>query len=47
MDKDKAIKIVGTVVTLIGFGISVIQKQLDDKKLESIVQKEVQRQLDK
>ena len=42
---EKTVKIIGTVVTLVGFGISIIQKQLDDKKLEEMVRKEVQRQL--
>lgn len=45
MNKDKTIKIIGTVVTLVGFGISIIQKQLDDKNLEEKVRKEVERQL--
>lgn len=47
MDKNKAIKIVGTVVTIVGFGITFIQKQLDDKKLEELVKKEIQKQLNK
>lgn len=46
MNKDKTLKIVGTVVTLVGFGITFIQKQLDDRKLEDLVKKEVQRQLE-
>lgn len=45
MNKDKTIKMVGTIVTLVGVGISLIQKQLDKKNLEDIVQKEVQKQL--
>lgn len=45
MNKDKTIKMVGTIVTLVGVGINIIQKQLDKKTLEDIVQKEVQRQL--
>lgn len=45
MNKDKTIKIIGTVVTLVGFGISIIQKQLDDKNLEEKVRLEVERQL--
>ena len=46
MNKDKTIKGVGLAITLIGFGISIIQKQLEDKKLEDIVRKEVQKQLE-
>ena len=45
MNNEKTVKIIGTVVTLVGFGISIIQKQLDDKKLEEMVRKEVQRHL--
>lgn len=47
MNQDKVIKIVGTVITIVGFGISIIQKQLDDKKLEDLVAKQVQKQLEK
>lgn len=45
MNKEKTIKLVGMVITIIGFGIGIVQKQLDDKKLEDLVQKEIQKQL--
>lgn len=45
MNENKTIKIIGLACSVIGFGITLIQKQLDDKKLNDIVAKEVAKQL--
>ena len=46
MKKDTTLKIVGFACTAIAFAVSVVQKKLDDQKLESIVSEEVQRQIE-
>lgn len=46
MNKDKTIKLIGTAISLVGFGISLLQKQLDDRKLQDLIKKEVQKQLE-
>jgi hypothetical protein len=38
-------KILGVVVTIAGVGISMLQKKIDDDKLQEIVKKEVENQL--
>ena len=45
MNENKTIKIIGLACSVIGFGISLIQKQLDDRKLNDLVAKEVAKQL--
>lgn len=45
MDKEKVVKILGASVAILGFVAKIMQSQLDDKKLEKMVAKEVQRQL--
>lgn len=45
MNKDKSMKYVGLACTLIGFGLTMVQKQLDDKKLQEIVDETVQKKL--
>ncbi len=45
LKNEKAVKAIGVTVTLIGFGITMIQKQLDNKKLEDLVAEEVDRRL--
>lgn len=47
MDKDKSIKIIGFACAIVGFGVTMINKQLDDKKLNNLVENEVRKQLDK
>lgn len=47
MDNRKTMKIIGFACTAIGFGISLIQKQLDDKNLEEKIAREVSKKLTK
>lgn len=47
MDKNKGLKIIGVGCMVAGVIIDMIQKQLDDKKLEDLVAKQVQKQLNK
>lgn len=44
-NKDGLMKALGVTVTLAGIGISIVQKQLDDKKLQETINREVKRQL--
>lgn len=41
------VKLIGTGIAVIGFIVQMVQKQLDDKKLESLVQKEVAKEIQK
>lgn len=45
-DNKKMVKLIGVACTVIGFGITMIQKQLDDKKFEEAIKEEVSRQLE-
>lgn len=45
-DNKKMVKIIGVACTVIGMGITLIQKQLDDRKLEETIKNEVSRQLE-
>jgi len=47
MNKKKAIKMLGLIVTAVGFGLELVQRQLDDDKLQNMIEKEVQKQLKK
>lgn len=46
MNKDKTMKLIGLACTLIGFGITIIKDKIEDDKLETIVAKEVKKQLE-
>lgn len=47
MDDKKIVKYVGIACTLIGFGLTMVQKKLDDAKLQELIQEEVSKQLNK
>lgn len=45
MDKKKTMKLIGAACTVIGFAITLVKDKVEEDKLESIVAKEVQKQL--
>lgn len=45
MNTDKTLKLIGVACSIIGVGISLIQKQLDNKNLQDLVNREIQKQL--
>lgn len=45
MNNEKILKVAGMVCTVVGLGLTIVQKQLEDKKLAKLVADEVQRQL--
>ena len=47
MKDKKLVKIIGIACTVIGFGLTMVQKKLDDDKLQEFIQEEVSKQLNK
>lgn len=43
--KTKTMKIIGIACAAVGFGISIIQKQVDDRKLEELIDEKVQQKI--
>ncbi|MPM43216.1 hypothetical protein SDC9_89889 [bioreactor metagenome] len=45
MNKERVVKILAASVAILGIAVKTMQAQLDEKKLEKMVAKEVQKQL--
>lgn len=44
---NKTLKIIGTVATIAGFGLSLVSSWVGDKKLEGLVDKKVSEKIEK
>lgn len=44
-EKEKTTKVLGVACMVIGFGINMLQNKLDDKKMERMIEKEVQKRI--
>ena len=45
MDREKTIKVAGIIISIVGFGVTIVQGILDDNKLDGKIAKEVEKQL--
>lgn len=43
--KDNTLKVIGFACMIVGFGVEMISKQLEEKKLEKLVEAEIHKQL--
>lgn len=46
MNKEKLIKYIGYGVTLLGAGITIMQKRMDEQKTKQLIEERVQKQVD-